>query len=303
MNDRTCGLIDTGLEMKISLFTGCVIPVRYPGMEASLRDIAEKIGIGLADLSFSCCPTPSGLKEIQYDAWLALAARNLCLAEEEGLDIVTPCAGCANTLKEAGHILAEDADKLNAIQEVLSKQGREFKGTAGVFNLPELLSGDEYLDIIEEKLVKPLENMKIGTHYGCHYLRPSMLRDGENSPPDLPEAMELILESIGCEVVEYSRQELCCGASLSINTGKIEEALQMTAEKLDWMNDAQIDGLAVTCPACFTQFDTGQALLKRKDSIKRTFPVFHIAEIVAYALGSSSERLDFQSHRIKPSFA
>jgi heterodisulfide reductase subunit B len=289
--------------MKISLLTGCVIPVRYPGMEASLRDIAEKIGIRLVDLNFSCCPTPSGLKEIQYDAWLALAARNLCVAEEKGLDIVTPCSGCANTLKEAGHILSEDTDKLRSIQEILLKQGREYKGSAGVFNLPEFLSRDEFLDIIEEKLVKPLENMKIGTHYGCHYLRPSILRAGENSPPELPETMELILESIGCEIVEYSRQELCCGASLSINTGKTEEALQVTAEKLDWMNDAGIDGLVVTCPACFTQFDTGQALLKRKDKSRRTFPVFHIAEIVAYALGSSSKRLDFISHRIKPCFA
>jgi heterodisulfide reductase subunit B len=289
--------------MKISLLTGCVIPVRYPGMEASLRDIAEKIGIGLVDLKFSCCPTPSGLKEIKFDAWLALAARNLCVAEEKGLDIVSPCSGCANTLKEAGHILSEDTEKLRSIQKILSKQGREYKGTAGVFNLPELLSRDEYLDIIEEKLVKPLENMKIGTHYGCHYLRPSILRAGKNSIPELPSTMELILESIGCEVVEYSRQELCCGASLGINTGRTEEALQVTSEKLDWMNDAGIDGLVVTCPACFTQFDTGQALLKRKDKGRRTFPVFHIAEIVAYALGSSSERLDFISHRIKPCFA
>jgi heterodisulfide reductase subunit B len=286
--------------MKISFFTGCVIPVRYPGMEASIRDIAEKLRIDLADLNFGCCPTPSGLKEIHFDSWLALAGRNLCLAEEKGLDIVTPCSGCANTLKETRHILSEDSVKLKSIQDVLSKQGREYRGTAEVFNISDLLSRDEYLDIIEKKLVNPLTNMKIGTHYGCHYLRPSKLRDGEDSSLELTETMELILESLGCEVVEYGRPELCCGASLGINTGKPEEALKVTAEKLFWMNYAEIDGLVVTCPACFTQFDTGQALLKRKDQKMRTFPVFHIAEIVAYALGVTYERLDFKSHRIEP---
>ena len=144
--------------------------------------------------------------------------------------------------------------------------------------------------------------MKIGTHYGCHYLRPSKLREGEDSSLEPPETMELILESMGCEVVEYGRPELCCGASLGINAGKTDEALNVTAEKLLWMNDAEIDGLVVTCPACFTQFDTGQALLKRKDQKMKTFPVFHIAEIVAYALGVPYERLDLKSHRIEPGF-
>jgi heterodisulfide reductase subunit B len=286
--------------MKISLFTGCVIPVRYPGMEAALRYIAENVGIELVDMSFGCCPTPSGLKEIHFDAWLALAARNISLAEEKGLDIVTPCSGCANTLKETGHILSEDEHKLKSIRKVLFRQGKEYRGVAEVHNFPDLISRDEYLDTIEKKIVNPLTGLKIGVHYGCHYLRPSNLRKEGGLQTGPPESMELILESLGCEVVEYGRQELCCGASLGINAGKTEESLQITAEKIFWMNDAGMDGLVLTCPACFTQFDTGQVMLTRKNRSMRTFPVFHIAEIVAFALGASPERLDFKSHRVKP---
>ena len=290
--------------MELALFTGCVIPVRYPGMEAALRYVAGEIGLELVDLDFSCCPAPSGLKEVHHDAWLALAARNLCVAEEKDLDIVTPCSGCANTLKEAGHILSEDAAALRSIQKILSGEGREFKGTVKTYNLPEILCRDEYLDLIEEKLENSLVNMKIGTHYGCHYLRPASitLENGDNSSPRFPETMELILESAGAEVVEYERRDLCCGAALSINAGRTGEALGITAEKLSWMNEAEIDALAVTCPACFTQFDTGQSFLERKKRLARTFPVFHIAEIAAYALGLDPGQLDFGSHRISPRF-
>ena len=288
--------------MKISLFTGCVIPIRYPGMEAAMRELAERLSIELVDVKFGCCPAPTGLKSVHFDAWLALAARNLCLAEEKGNDIVTLCAGCTNTLRETNHILALDEKKRLFVHDILKRRGKKFQGTMKIYHLPDLLARDELLDLIEKKLARPLEGMKIGTHYGCHYYRPAdVMRNGETEPGrPLPETMELVLEALGAEVVEYSRQELCCGAALGINTGMTDKALEITAEKLGWMNEAGLDALAVACPTCFTQFDSGQALLHREDNNIRTFPVFHIAELVAYALGADVQHINFSSHKIKP---
>ena len=113
--------------MKISFFTGCVIPIRYPGMEAAMRDLAPKLGIELIDVKFGCCPAPTGLKSVHFDAWLALAARNLCLAEDKGLDIVTLCSGCTNTLRETNHILNEDEKKRLFVHDILKKHGKDFK--------------------------------------------------------------------------------------------------------------------------------------------------------------------------------
>jgi heterodisulfide reductase subunit B len=55
----------------------------------------------------------------------------------------------------------------------------------------------------------------------------------------------------------------------------------------------------VACPACFTQFDTGQLLLSRRSHGTRDIPVFHIAEIVAYALGMEPGEMDLGRHKIK----
>ena len=61
--------------MKYALFLGCAIPIKYPGFEAATRLVCERLGIGLVDLPFSCCPPPTSMKLVHYDSWLALAAR------------------------------------------------------------------------------------------------------------------------------------------------------------------------------------------------------------------------------------
>jgi heterodisulfide reductase subunit B len=269
-------------------------------MEAAARYVADKLDIDLVDVKFGCCPSPSGLKEVHFDAWLALAARNLCLTEEKGLDVMTLCAGCTNTLRETNHILTEDERKRLFVHDILARHGKTFKGDMQIFHMADVLSRDEYLDKLEAACVRPFKGMKIGTHYGCHYFRPASLMQGEDPDPryPLPETMELILETLGAEVVPYNRQEFCCGAALSINTGMSDESLTITREKLEWMHEAGLEGLAVTCPTCFTQFDGGQVLLRRKEKSLKSFPVFHIAELVAWSLGCDPEQLNWKSHKV-----
>ncbi len=287
--------------MRTSLFTGCVIPIRYPGVEVATRELAARLEIELVDVKFGCCPAPTGLKEVHFDAWLALAARNLCLAEEKGLDVVTLCSGCTNTLRETSHILAQDEKKRLFVHDILKKHGKDFKGSMQILHLADYLANEEILDRIETRLERPLSGLRVGTHYGCHYFRPTrIMRDGDLDPRyPLPESMELILEALGANVVEYNRQDLCCGAAMGINTGLTEEALRITEEKIGWMNEAKLDALVVACPTCFNQLDTGQVLLRRKDKQLRTFPVYHLAELAAYALGTNPQRLDLASHKIK----
>ncbi len=79
----------------------------------------KALDVELVDLPFSCCPAPTNMKLVHYDSWLALAARNLCLAEEAGLSILAMCNGCVNTLKEANLILKEDTRRRNKVNQAL----------------------------------------------------------------------------------------------------------------------------------------------------------------------------------------
>ena len=108
--------------MKYALFLGCAIPIKYPGFEAATRRVCERLGIKLVDMPFACCPPPTSLKMVHHDSWLALAALNLCRAEEAGLDLLTLCSGCVNTLKEANHTLKKSDSKRRKINRILEDQ-------------------------------------------------------------------------------------------------------------------------------------------------------------------------------------
>ncbi len=83
---------------EFKMFEGCTIGNRIPFIEAASRKVFDKVGIETSQAPFSCCPDPTGMKSFDNEAWLAIGARNLCLAEAEGKDIISLCNGCANTL-------------------------------------------------------------------------------------------------------------------------------------------------------------------------------------------------------------
>ena len=66
---------------RFAFFPGCLIPAKYPAMEFAVRATLPKLGIEMVDLEeASCCRDPIYFKSREKLAWLAVAARNLCLA-------------------------------------------------------------------------------------------------------------------------------------------------------------------------------------------------------------------------------
>jgi heterodisulfide reductase subunit B len=72
-----------------ALFLGCTIPARQPHYELAARKALTKLGINLIDLEGMTCCAPPPLQSIDLETSLAIAAYNICLAEEADLNIVT----------------------------------------------------------------------------------------------------------------------------------------------------------------------------------------------------------------------
>ena len=119
-----------------AIFLGCTIPARQPNYEISARKALEKLGVTLVDLdNFTCC-CPPPIQSINLESSQAIAAYNICLAEEAGLDIVALCNGCFESLAMVNTALKNDKDLKAHINEVLAKVGKEFKGTINVKHFP-----------------------------------------------------------------------------------------------------------------------------------------------------------------------
>ena len=75
-------------------------PIEFHAYEISSRKVLAKLGVELVEMpEFNCCGLP--LDPVSHETMLILAAKNLALAEQQGLNILTLCPGCAGTLKES----------------------------------------------------------------------------------------------------------------------------------------------------------------------------------------------------------
>jgi len=282
--------------MSYNYFLGCVIPGRLPFLEASVRKAFDKIGVNVGDQAkCSCCPDPTGAAQLDHESFLVLGARNLCLFEESNNNVLSLCSGCTETLKTVKFILDKDKEKKKDINSKLKLVGKNYKGNVEIKHFAQVLY--ENLEKIKEKVKKPLKDLKVAGHPGCHYLRPSEIMNWDD--PLNPETLDRLIEAIGADPIDYSLKNDCCGNPLEKSDKDI--SLSMLESKLQSMKEAGADCITVVCPACYQQFDFNQREINKKKNTDYNFPVFYITELIAVALGIDTEELGLNFHRIKVS--
>jgi heterodisulfide reductase subunit B len=276
------------------MFEGCTIGNRIPFIEAASRKVFEKVGIETSQAPFTCCPDPTGMKSFDNEAWLTIGARNLCLAEAEGKDIISLCNGCTNTLRGVRHQLKNDSLKKKRVNEQLAKIGKEFKGTIDVIHFVDALK--ENLDKIKSAITKPLSGLRVAVHPGCHYMRPHEWMESDD--PMRPNTLKELVEACGATVVDYDEMVLCCGSAV---TNAYEDyGLANLKKKFDSiMKTGGADVIVVNCPACFQQFDTRQRDLSKRYEQEYKIPVLYITELYALAMGYTPEDIGLKFHRTR----
>ena len=281
--------------MKYLLFLGCVIPYRVQSYEISARKVLGELGIELVDMpTYNCCGFP--IEAISYEARLMLAARNLCIAEEQGLDIITLCPGCAETLHHTNVELKEDEELRNTVNERLSEVGLEFKGKINVKHFARMLVEDFGVEKIKDRVVRPLEKFMVAQHTGCHIARPKKLMQFED--PENPTALKKLIEATGATCLSYEDEAQCCGGPVSGIDREIP--IQLVGDKLKRVKGVGAQALITICPYCHLMYEGMQPLAERKLGEKLRIPVIHYPQLLGLAMGMSPEELALNMLKIKP---
>jgi len=273
--------------MKYSLFLGCTIPARSRNYELSARAVASRLNLEFIDIEeFSCCGFP--LEASDETGAVLLAARNLCLAEEKGLDICALCSACASMLTKTAFHLKNNQNLREQINKELSKIGKEYKGTINVRHFARILLEDIGLERIKEEIKRDLKGLKVATHYGCHYLKPSYIYEGFDDP-QYPLTLELILEAVGVTNIQYRRKKDCCGGPVLLSDEAV--ALTVAQEKLKYVKDSGADCMNLVCPFCSLMFDANQKGIETKFESEFNIPVLYLPQIVGLAMGFGRKEL------------
>ncbi len=274
--------------VNVAMYLGCVIPNRYPFIDAATRHVLNSLKVGVVELEGAgCCPAPGVFRSFDINTWLTLGARNLTISEDLGRNMCIMCNGCYGTLNDVNTELKHDKLKRNYVNDKLKEIGKEFKGTIEAEHLVWVLYHDIGIENIKKMMNHKLD-LKVAVHYGCHILKPIHNKPWKEDF-ETPTFLDELVEITGCTSVDYQDKLMCCGAGGGLRGSEKEISLDFTRDKLESMRKAGVDIIINCCPFCHLQFDLGQMeinnLFKDKISGPFTIPVIYISQLLGLAMG------------------
>ena len=275
-------------------YPGCSSEATAAGLGVSALAIAKLLDMELIELEdWNCCgSTPYGsLEEIEA---LAVAARNLALAEKTGLDLVTPCSSCFVTLAKANLHLKENPQLMSQINEALAVANLEYNGNVRVRLLLEVIVNDITLETVASKVKRPLNGLKVAPYYGCQEARPDFGYDD----PENPQSLDRLVQSLGAEAVPYPLKNHCCGGAMVIP--EEDMALELINKLLANAASNGAQCITTPCPLCQMNLDAYQSKVNSKFKTNYNLPVLFFTQLMGIAFGLNGEDVGLKTNIVPP---
>jgi len=272
--------------MKFTLFIGCNIPVRVQQYELSARAVSEKLGIEVADnREFKCCGNP--IRNTDHQTFILMAARNLALAEKQGLNMMVLCKCCFGSLKKVAHLMEQNPLIQEEVNAELAKENLCYTGKVEIKHFLSILYHDIGIKVLKETITRPFKKLNIATHYGCHALRPSDVTKFDN--PVAPVLFDELVKVTGAKSIDWPLKLECCGAPM---LGVMDTlSMDLTEKKLASGLKAGADYLCVACPYCQMQFDRVQEMMPPHLERSRGLSSIVYPQLLGLAMGLSNDKL------------
>lgn len=281
--------------MKYALFLGCTIPARSRNYELSARKVASLLGIEFIDVEeFICCGYP--IKSADQESSMILGAYNLSLAEKHRLNVCTLCSACTSSLTEVTHCLSEDENKRGWVNKRLSRVDLHYGDGVKVMHFARVLYEEIGPEEIKKHVKRSMGDLRIAVHYGCHYIKPSVMYDHFDEPEN-PQTIDTLVALTGARVVDYAGKKRCCGGPvLAVDE---RTALSVAKEKLDDIADAGADAICLVCPFCSVMYDSNQKSIESEFGTTYNLPVLYLPQILGLAMGLDRRELGLHLNVVK----
>jgi succinate dehydrogenase / fumarate reductase cytochrome b subunit len=278
---------------KWAFWPGCVSKGAAPELYVSTNRVAKELGIELVELDTATCTGAGVIQEQNPEMADALNARTFALAQQLGLPLMNICSTCQGIESMVQDKLAKRPEYLEKVNAILADEGLHYTPGLEVKNFLWILVEDVGLDKLKSMVKRPLKDLKIGPFYGCYILRPSEIL-GMDDHPDRNKYLEMVIEAVGAEVVDYEGKKKCCGFPLlTINR---ENSLQQAGNHIHEAEDLGADALVSPCPLCHLNLDAQQPAAKEVTGYDIDLPIIHLPQMIGLALGVPPEDLRMSHH-------
>ncbi len=240
-------------KMRVAMLTGCAQQVLDPDINAATIRLLTRLGCDVVVAAEAgCCGALTHHMGREAEAMASVRANVAAWGKElngAGLDaVVINASGCGTTVKDYGHMLADDPDWAEPAKRI----------AALALDVTELL---QRLELPAPKLPQPL---KVAYHAACS------LQHGQK----ITEAPKQLLQQAGFEVMAVPEGHLCCGSAGTYNLLQPELAGRLLQRKAGNINSLGPDLVAAGNFGCMVQLGSGLDI-----------PVVHTVELLDWAMG------------------
>lgn len=296
-NGNTNIVNDETKRLRYAYYPGCVAQGACRELYRSTQALAQALDIELIELKQAACCGSGTFKEDSQLLEDTVNARNISLAEDLNLPLLTHCSTCQGVIGHVDERLKRcqqsDPGYVNDINDLLQKEGcAPYRGSTEVKHLLWAIVGDYGLEHLRGKITRSLAGLNCAAFYGCY-----LLRGQEHIPyddPFNPQSMERVFQTVGANPVIYRGRTQCCGWPIS--SYATEQSFRMAGIHLKEAIAAGADCLVTPCPLCHLNLDSRQPEVEQVIGEKLGIPVLHLPQLIALALGVSPDQLGLDRH-------
>ncbi|MEY2977380.1 MAG: CoB--CoM heterodisulfide reductase iron-sulfur subunit B family protein [Prochlorotrichaceae cyanobacterium] len=276
---------------KYSYYPGCSLHTSAKEFDLSTKVVLDALGTEWEELQdWSCCGG-SIAGGVNRNVGLALAARNVVLAQQQERDLLASCSGCYNKSAKAAKALAEPEQR-EELRPLLKEMGLDLpEKQVKVRNVVDVLAND--LDI-SPAIKRPLTGLKVACYYGCLMNRPEDITGWDSAVN--PMAMDKLAKICGAEVLDFRAKTKCCGGPILVPQEKV--AFELTKAILDEAQELGADCVVLACPLCSTNLELRQPDIEKAYGVSYKLPILYITEIIGLAMGIAPRKLGLDKHLV-----
>ncbi|MGD8402298.1 MAG: CoB--CoM heterodisulfide reductase iron-sulfur subunit B family protein [Anaerolineales bacterium] len=278
---------------KYLLYPGCSMETSAKAYNDSLMAVAGPMGLELEEINdWNCCGATEYLG-ISLTPAYSLITRNLALAAKQAngsRTVVAPCSACYLNLAKADYYMQEQPKLGTMVNEALKAGDLSYKpGTLEIRHLLDVMVYEIGLETIKSKVVRPLTGLRVAPYLGCMVPRPDY--EHHWSDHEYPIELDLLLETLGAEVIDFPLKTHCCGGHMP-HIGP-DTAFELIRRLISSADTYEADIMATLCPMCQMNLDAYQGETNHHFGTNYHMPVVFFTQLIGLAFGFEPKEVGF----------